>query len=121
MTPAPESEEIFIAGTVHAPSSKTARAASGVEVPPFYGEQSQYAAEFYAALEAIRMTGSETVLTITSTQSYVQAAMNKKLPGWEHEGWDVRASANDACQLRAQSTLALSRQYEGSGQYTRQF
>ncbi|KAJ7754195.1 hypothetical protein DFH07DRAFT_743908 [Mycena maculata] len=50
-------------------------------------EQSQYAAECYAALEAIRTTRSETVLTITSTQSYVRDSMNKKLMGWEHEGW----------------------------------
>ncbi|KAJ6453427.1 hypothetical protein C8R47DRAFT_929604, partial [Mycena vitilis] len=50
-------------------------------------EQSQYVAEFFAALEAIRSTRSETTLTIVSTQSYVRDAINKKLSGWEHEGW----------------------------------
>ncbi|KAJ6613690.1 hypothetical protein B0H10DRAFT_1805045 [Mycena sp. CBHHK59/15] len=33
------------------------------------------------------MTSRESTLTITSTQTYVRDAMNKKLPGWEHEGW----------------------------------
>ncbi|KAJ7269103.1 hypothetical protein C8J57DRAFT_952995, partial [Mycena rebaudengoi] len=59
--------EVYIAGAVHAPSSKRASAAAGI----FFGEgderntgknvpiadtQSQYVAEIYAALLAIRMT-----------------------------------------------------------------
>ncbi|KAJ7610021.1 hypothetical protein DFH06DRAFT_1016885 [Mycena polygramma] len=50
-------------------------------------EQSQYVAEFFAALEAIRSVRTETALTIVSAQSYVQDAMNKKLSDWEHQGW----------------------------------
>ncbi|KAJ7757383.1 hypothetical protein DFH07DRAFT_695136, partial [Mycena maculata] len=49
--------------------------------------QSQYIAELYAALAAIKMMNSETALTIISTQSYVLNTMNKKLSRWEHEGW----------------------------------
>ncbi|KAJ6582752.1 hypothetical protein B0H10DRAFT_2168247 [Mycena sp. CBHHK59/15] len=49
--------------------------------------QSQYGAELFAALEAVKTTNSETILTITSTQNYIRDAMNKKLPNWEHEGW----------------------------------
>jgi ribonuclease HI len=41
----------------------------------------------YAALAAIRSVSSETQLTIVSTQDFVDEAMNKKLPLWEHEGW----------------------------------
>jgi hypothetical protein len=38
-------------------------------------------------LEAIRIMSRDSALTIISTQSLVQEAMNKKLTGWEHEGW----------------------------------
>jgi hypothetical protein len=55
VTPAPEATEIYIAGVVHAPSSKKACAAAGVFIKdednrkkgkciPTAGEQSQYAA-----------------------------------------------------------------------------
>jgi hypothetical protein len=93
VTPAPAATEIYIAGVVHAPSSKTACAAAGVFIKdegsrnkgkciPVAGEQSQYAAEFFAALEAVRSTSRDTTLTITSTQTYICDAMNKKLSGW---------------------------------------
>ncbi|KAJ7682186.1 hypothetical protein DFH06DRAFT_972286 [Mycena polygramma] len=96
--PAPERLTIYIAGAVHtAPSGKMTAAAGilvGAEDNTGTGkcitstyEQSQYVAEFFAALEAIRSARSETVLTIVSTQSYVPDAMNKKLSNWEHEGW----------------------------------
>ncbi|KAJ7747412.1 hypothetical protein DFH07DRAFT_747749 [Mycena maculata] len=98
MEPTPAKVEIHIAGAIHAPSSRVARAAAGVFIGiddnqnkgvciPSTEVQSQYAAELYAALAAIKMTNSETALTITSTQAYLQNAMNKKLSGWEHEGW----------------------------------
>jgi hypothetical protein len=98
VTPAPAATEVYIAGVVHAPSSKTACAAAGVFIKdedsrnkgkciPVVGEQSQYAAEFFAALEAVRSTSRDRTLTITSTQTYIRDAMNKKLSGWEHEGW----------------------------------
>lgn len=54
---------------------------------PIAEDQSQYAAELFAALEAIRYTNKNKALTIISTQAYVRDAMNKKLPSWEHEGW----------------------------------
>jgi S-adenosylhomocysteine hydrolase len=53
---------------------------------PTTADQSQHAAELYAALEAIRCTDKNTTLTIVSTQDHVCDAMNK-LSGWEHEGW----------------------------------
>ncbi|KAJ7780648.1 hypothetical protein DFH07DRAFT_765167 [Mycena maculata] len=100
--PAPVAIEIFIAGSVHVPSSKKARAATGTFIEegdmrnkgkciPVVGEQSLYMAELFAALEAVKMTNRDTVFTITSTQSYVLDAMNKKLPSWENDGWvDVK-------------------------------
>ncbi|KAJ7090686.1 hypothetical protein C8R44DRAFT_955817 [Mycena epipterygia] len=98
VTPIPEATKIYIAGSVHTPPRKRATAAAGLfmggEVEgnrgrciPISSEQSQYAAELFAALEAIRSTSKESILTIISTQKYVRDAMNKKLPGWEHEGW----------------------------------
>ncbi|KAJ6534231.1 hypothetical protein B0H19DRAFT_964508, partial [Mycena capillaripes] len=50
-------------------------------------EQSPYAAEIYAALEAVRNADSNTTLTIVSSQGSVQDTMNNKLSTWEHEGW----------------------------------
>ncbi|KAJ7739789.1 hypothetical protein DFH07DRAFT_752023 [Mycena maculata] len=96
--PTPEEVEIFIAGAVHTLASRTARAAAGIFIEggnpsckgkciPVTGEQSQYAAELFTALEATKMTHRDTILTITSTQTHVMEAMNKKLPGWELEGW----------------------------------
>ncbi|KAJ7247217.1 hypothetical protein C8J57DRAFT_1080927, partial [Mycena rebaudengoi] len=75
--PAPDAAEIYIAGKVHAQAGGKARAAVGIFVKvgdnrnsgkciPVNENQSQYAAELYAALEAVRMTRKETVLTITS-------------------------------------------------------
>ncbi|KAJ7226846.1 hypothetical protein GGX14DRAFT_347280, partial [Mycena pura] len=49
--------------------------------------QSQYVAEFFAALAAVRSANENTALTIYSAQPYVREAMNKKLQRWEHEGW----------------------------------
>ncbi|KAJ7098413.1 hypothetical protein C8R44DRAFT_642913, partial [Mycena epipterygia] len=43
--------------------------------------------ELFAALVAVRSVSKDSILTIVSTQRYVHDAMNKKLPGWEHEGW----------------------------------
>lgn len=54
---------------------------------PTSGDLSPYAAELYAALEAVRSVNRTTKLTVVSTQKYVQDAMNKKLSGWEHIGW----------------------------------
>jgi hypothetical protein len=109
--PAPTAVEIHIAGIVHAPSSRKARAAAGIFFKtddsrnigkriPANADQTQYGAEIFAALEAARITNKETELTITSTQEYVQNAMNKKLPGWEHEGW-VGVQHRDALRCLA--------------------
>ncbi|KAJ6614056.1 hypothetical protein B0H10DRAFT_1950974 [Mycena sp. CBHHK59/15] len=98
MTPIPEEITIYIAGTIHTPLSKKVTAAAGIIINagdngrngkciPVDAEQSQYVAEFYAALEAIRSANKNTTLTIVSAQPYVRDAMNKKLAGWEHEGW----------------------------------
>jgi hypothetical protein len=98
VVPAPESTTVYIAGSIHAPPRKRASAAAGIYVNtgdsrnrgrciPAAGEQSQYAAEFFAALEAVRNTDTNTTLTIFSTQEYVREAMNVKLPNWEHEVW----------------------------------
>ncbi|KAJ7191841.1 ribonuclease H-like protein [Mycena pura] len=59
---------------------------AGKRIPEDH-EQSQYAAEFYAVLMAVRKVSVETALTIVSAQPYVQEAMNKKLGRWENEGW----------------------------------
>jgi hypothetical protein len=67
---------------------------------PTSGEQSQYATEFFAALDAVRNVDTNLVLTIFSTQEYVHEAMNKKLPKWEHEGW-VRVPHRDVLQCLA--------------------
>jgi hypothetical protein len=53
---------------------------------PANGEQSQYVAEFFAVLDAVRNTNQSSTLTIFSTQEYVREAMNNKLSIWEHEG-----------------------------------
>jgi ribonuclease HI len=96
--PIPEATEIYIAGVVHAPSSRQASAAAGIflnieddrnkgKCIPITEAQSQYGAELFAALEAVKTTNRNTMLTITSTQDYVRDAMNKKLSNWEHKGW----------------------------------
>ncbi|KAJ7203487.1 ribonuclease H-like protein [Mycena haematopus] len=96
--PVPATATVYIAGIVHTPKSKCARAAAGIFVVdgddsnkgkcvPAAGEQSQYVAEMYAALEAVRCTNTATELTIVSAQSFARDAMTKKLPTWEHEGW----------------------------------
>ncbi|KAJ7690494.1 hypothetical protein B0H17DRAFT_936010 [Mycena rosella] len=96
--PAPREVKVYIAGTTHTPLSKIVTAAAGILVEaedsgttgkrlPIAYEQSQYVAEFFAGLEAIRSAGKEDTLTIFSAQRYVHDAMNKKLSGWEHEGW----------------------------------
>jgi hypothetical protein len=93
----PETITVYIAGAVHSPPRTRASAAAGFFVAqnenqsgskclPSLGEQSQIAAEFFAALKAIRSAGKNTALTIFSTQNHVHDAMNKKLPSWEHEG-----------------------------------
>jgi ribonuclease HI len=89
---------IYIAGVVHAPPRKETYAAAGLfanngdnrnigKCLPKSGERSQYVAELYAALEAVRSVSRNTKLTVVSTQNYVQDAMNKKLASWEHIGW----------------------------------
>ncbi|KAJ6608346.1 hypothetical protein B0H10DRAFT_1955500 [Mycena sp. CBHHK59/15] len=89
---------MYISGTIHTPSSKKTTAAAGIVTEsednrgtrkciPSGDEQSQYVAEFFAALEAIRSVGKETTLTIVSAQPYVHDVMSKKLWHWEHEGW----------------------------------
>jgi hypothetical protein len=54
---------------------------------PTIREQSQYVAEFFAVLDAVRNTNTNSMLIIYSTQDYVCEAMNVKLHIWEHEGW----------------------------------
>ncbi|KAJ7773687.1 hypothetical protein DFH07DRAFT_767627 [Mycena maculata] len=90
--------KVYIAGAVHAPPRQKAAAASGIYIGaennknqgkciPVAGEQSQYAAELFAALEAIKCANRDSQLTIISTQKYIREAVNKKLHRWEHEGW----------------------------------
>ncbi|KAJ7245837.1 hypothetical protein C8J57DRAFT_1082177, partial [Mycena rebaudengoi] len=73
----PEATVIYIAGAVHAPPRRTTCAAAGIFIAeddsrnkgkclPSNGERSQYIAEFYAALEAIRSVSKETALTVVS-------------------------------------------------------
>ncbi|KAJ7756079.1 hypothetical protein DFH07DRAFT_773273 [Mycena maculata] len=126
--PTPEEVEIFITGAVHSPASRTARAAAGIFIEdgnpsckgkciPVAGEQSQYAAELFrvAALEATKITHRDTILTITSTQTHIMEAMNKKLPDWELEGWvdvkhrDVlRCLAAELKARRARTTFKIA-------------
>jgi ribonuclease HI len=94
----PSGITIYVNSAIHAPPRLRKSAAAGV----FYGmddvrnkgfripvkeEQSPYAAEMYAALDAVRNTDTSTTLTITSNQNFIQKAMNEKLSTWEHEGW----------------------------------
>jgi ribonuclease HI len=94
----PETTKVYIAGCVHTPTRKKTTAASGVifenensrntgRCLPIKEDQSQYTAEVFATLEAIRGTNKNTTLTVISTQAYVRDAMTKKLSRWEHEGW----------------------------------
>ncbi|KAJ7314480.1 hypothetical protein DFH08DRAFT_716566 [Mycena albidolilacea] len=96
--PIPESLVIYIAGALHTPQRTRPTATVGLSFEtesnrdsgrciPILSEQSQYLAELFAALEAIRSANKDSTLTIISTQSYVSEAMNKKLLNWEHEGW----------------------------------
>ncbi|KAJ7342329.1 hypothetical protein DFH08DRAFT_703693 [Mycena albidolilacea] len=96
--PIPESVVIYIAGAVHTPRRKRPTAAAGLSFETensrdrgrcilILNEQSQYVAELFAALDAVRSANKDSILTIVSTQSYVNEAMNKKLSNWEHEGW----------------------------------
>ncbi|KAJ7661164.1 hypothetical protein B0H17DRAFT_1144765 [Mycena rosella] len=54
---------------------------------PTRSKQSQYTAELYTTLDAIRRVNINTELIIISAQEYLQEAMNKKLPHWERKGW----------------------------------
>ncbi|KAJ7358078.1 hypothetical protein DFH08DRAFT_686853 [Mycena albidolilacea] len=96
--PAPANITVYVAGAVHTPPRKKASAAAGLFINPddgrnrgrcvpANGEQSQYVAEFFAVLDTVRNTDTNSMLTIFSTQEYVREAMNDKLPIWEHEGW----------------------------------
>ncbi|KAJ7339152.1 hypothetical protein DFH08DRAFT_812546 [Mycena albidolilacea] len=97
--PTPATTTAYIAGATHTPPcSKKPSAAAGLffstddirnkgRCIPASGEQSQYVAELFAALETVRQVDTNSVLTIYSTQEYVCEAMNKKLSKWEHEGW----------------------------------
>ncbi|KAJ7190514.1 hypothetical protein GGX14DRAFT_604158 [Mycena pura] len=98
LTPRKEREVIYTAGVLHAPAGKPTVAAAGFTMGHIEGErtgrripedheQSQYAAEFYAVLMAVRAVNKDTTLTVFCTQPYVRDAMNKKLRRWEHEGW----------------------------------
>jgi ribonuclease HI len=78
---------------------------------PANGEQSQYVAEFFAVLDAVRNTNPNSTLTIFSTQEYVREAMNNKLSIWEHEGW-VGTPHRDvlrclAAELKARKTPTI--------------
>ncbi|KAJ7193978.1 hypothetical protein GGX14DRAFT_378382 [Mycena pura] len=96
--PAPQCAVIYAVGVIHTPPGKAATAAAAFSVEgseeirvgkrlPAANDQSQYVAEFFAALMAIRSVEDSTTLTIYSTQQYVREAMNKKFQRWEHEGW----------------------------------
>jgi ribonuclease HI len=98
IAPVPEAITVYIAGSVHAPPRKRQVAAAGFFIDtednrnkgrcvPKSKVQSQFVGELFAALEALRNTSRDSVLTIVSTQNSVQEAMNKKLTSWEHEGW----------------------------------
>ncbi|KAJ7339888.1 hypothetical protein DFH08DRAFT_704917 [Mycena albidolilacea] len=93
--PIPESVVIYIAGAVHTPQRRRPTAAVGLSFEiensrdrgrciPILNEQSQYVAELFAALDAVRSANKDSMLTVVSTQSYVNEAMNKKLSS---EGW----------------------------------
>ncbi|KAJ7312652.1 hypothetical protein DFH08DRAFT_717439 [Mycena albidolilacea] len=95
---APANITVYVAGAVHAPPRKRARAAAGLFIDPdngrnkgrcvpANGEQSQYVAELCAVLDAVRNTDANSTLIIFSTQEHVREAMNNKLSNWEHEGW----------------------------------
>ncbi|KAJ6523983.1 hypothetical protein B0H19DRAFT_1276679 [Mycena capillaripes] len=119
---------VYIAGTIHTPANKKATAAAGIHIGadgclstgrciPNGDLQSQYAAELYAALDAIRHVDKNTVLTLVSAQKYVKDAINKKLQHWEHEGWaptffEVAAAGTPAralCKLAAMAAKRAAR------------
>ncbi|KAJ7884932.1 hypothetical protein B0H13DRAFT_1577791, partial [Mycena leptocephala] len=54
---------------------------------PADDKQSPYAAEIYAALNAVRNADTDSLLTIVSSQKFIRDAMNKDLSAWEHGGW----------------------------------
>jgi hypothetical protein len=94
----PTEVTVYMSTAVHAPPKlqKCAAAANfygvndgrnkGFRIPE-KEEQGPYAAEIYAALEAVRNADTSSTLIIVSCQSFIQNAMNKKLSVWEHEGW----------------------------------
>jgi hypothetical protein len=80
---APTNITVYVAGAVHAPPRKRARAAAGLFIDPddgrnkgrcvpTNGKQSQYVAELCAVLDAVRNTDANSTLTLFN---------------WEHEGW----------------------------------
>ncbi|KAJ7323926.1 hypothetical protein DFH08DRAFT_711569 [Mycena albidolilacea] len=98
VVPTPVTTTVYIAGAVHAPPRKKPSAAAGLFVSPGDSrnkgrciptteEQSQYVAELYATLDAVRNADTNSTLTIFSTQKHIREAMNKKFSKWEHEGW----------------------------------
>jgi ribonuclease HI len=109
VVPTPTTTTVYIAGAVHAPPHKRPSTAAGLffstedsrnkgQCVPTGGEQSQYVAELFALLEAVRTVDTSSALTIFSTQEYVCEAMNKKLPEWEHEGWVRVLHRDDGAQ-----------------------
>ncbi|KAJ7213185.1 hypothetical protein GGX14DRAFT_361260 [Mycena pura] len=98
LTPRKDKEIIYVAGVLHVPDGRPAVAAAGFTAGidegnragrriPGDNEQTKYAAEFYAALLAVRSVSKDTTLTIFSAQPYIRDAMNKRLSRWEQEGW----------------------------------
>ncbi|KAJ6483345.1 hypothetical protein C8R45DRAFT_813158 [Mycena sanguinolenta] len=117
-----EGTTVYVGTAVLTQSKKAPRAAASL----FYGDddqrnrslripdtwsQNSYVAEFAAALEVVRQTSTDTVLTIVSTQEYVQKAMTNKLTRWEREGWvgvrhrDIMKSLAAALKARRAKTV----------------
>jgi hypothetical protein len=94
VSPPPENIIIYIAGSTHTPSGGRPRAAAAILIEseearnigrciPSASEQSQYVAELFAALAAVRSASKDSILTIISTQNCLSDTMNKKLAKWE--------------------------------------
>ncbi|KAJ7197797.1 hypothetical protein GGX14DRAFT_374695 [Mycena pura] len=102
---------IYVAGVIHTPPGKKPTAAAAFQTGedeqaqmgnciPAVNDQSQYVAELFAALAAIRSVEGTTTLILYSAQPYVREAMNKKLQSWEHGGW-VGVQNRDVLQCLA--------------------
>ncbi|KAJ7189468.1 hypothetical protein GGX14DRAFT_408816 [Mycena pura] len=93
MSPRKEEEILYIAGILHVPDGRPAVAAAGFTAGtdegdragkriPDNNEQSQYVAEFYAALLALRSVHKDTTLTIFSAKPYIWDAIDEQAKCW---------------------------------------